>query len=237
MLPSLYDQNLDEQAYLKSYVSVYLKEELIQEGIIRNIQSFSRFLEAASYSQASILNVSQVARDVDKDPKVISDYFEILEDLLIAYRLPVFDRRGKRKTIKRRKFYFFDTGVYKAIRPSGPLDNPKELQGHSFETLILQELIALNEYRNWNYKISFWHTVTGLEVDFILYGKRGFHAIECQLSTTISSQNLKSLKAFQDEFRPAQLKLIYSGQAEMIIDGIQIIPAEKFLLNMERYLI
>ncbi len=236
-LPSVHSiKGINKLDYLKSYISVYLKEELIQEGIIRNIRPFAQFLESASFSQASILNVSHVAKDVDKDPKVIADYFEILEDLLIAYRLPIFSRKGNRKTIKKTKFYFFDVGVYRSIRPSGPLDNPQELNGHAFETLIFQELKANNDYLNLGYDISYWHTDKGLEVDFILYGKRGLFGIECICSKKIKSSDLKSLKQFKEDFRPTKLFLIYAGEDELLMEDVRIIPAELFLKNISSYI-
>jgi predicted AAA+ superfamily ATPase len=236
-LPAVYTQgDFNKEEYLKSYISIYLREELIHEGIIRNVQAFAKFLEAASFSQASILNISNIARDVDKDPKVISDYFEILEDLLIAQRLPIFSRKGKRKTIAKSKFYFFDVGVYRALRPSGPLDDASGLNGHAFETLIFQEITAMNDYLNLGYDISFWHTVSNQEVDFILYGKKGLHAIECKCSKIITSSDLKSLHLFKNDFKPAQLSLIYGGDEEFVIDDVRIIPAQKFLVDMQKYL-
>ncbi len=235
-LPSIYNKNFDKAEYLKSYLSVYLREELIQEGIIRNVQTFAKFLESASFSQASVLNVSNVAKDVDKDPKVIAEYFSILEDLLIANRLPIFSRKGSRKTIKRTKFYFFDVGVYRSIRPSGPLDDADQLQGHAFETLIYQEISAMNDIMGWNYDLSYWHTDRGQEVDFVLYGKRGLIALECKASKKFSSEDLKSLKLFKSDFKPAKLFLIYGGDEEYTIEDVQVIPASKFLTDMDDFL-
>jgi predicted AAA+ superfamily ATPase len=236
-LPSLYSKtSFDKLEYLKSYITAYLREELIQEGIIRNVQSFSKFLEAASFSQASVLNVSNIAKDVDKEPKVIGDYFDILEDLLIGHRLKIFSRKGTRKTIKKSKFYFFDVGVYRTLRPSGPLDDDSGLRGHAFETLVYQEIRALNSYLNWNFELSYWHTDKGDEVDFILYGKKGLFAIECKCSKTIHSSDLKSLKYFKKDFKPAQLLLVYGGDEELILDEVKIVPISLFLKNMEKYL-
>lgn len=109
--------------YLKSYIQTYLKEEIDQEGLTRNLAAFARFLEAASFSQAQPLNISTVADDCHVDRKVTEGYFKILEDLLIAERVPVFTRRAKRKMARHPKFFFFDCGVYQAIRPRGPLDS------------------------------------------------------------------------------------------------------------------
>ena len=113
----------DPQEYLASYVSTYLREEVQQEGLARNLAAFSRFLEAASFSQGSVLNMAAVARDCSVRAKVVEDYFAILENLLIAVRLPVFTRRAKRRLVAHPKFYFFDAGVFRAIRPRGPLES------------------------------------------------------------------------------------------------------------------
>lgn len=239
-LPQVYafrnNTAFNAEEYLKSYIGVYLREELIQEGIIRNIQAFSKFIEAASFSQASILNVSNIARDVDKDPKVVATYFEILEDLLIAWRLPIFSRKGKRKTIKRSKFYFFDVGVYRAIRPTGPLDDVNQLNGHTFETLVFQEIKAMNDYNNWSYDLSFWHTDKGQEVDFILYGKKGLVAIECKCSKRFTNQDLKSLLLFKKDFPVAKLFFIYGGEQELVVDDVRVVPIKNFLKKMSEYL-
>jgi predicted AAA+ superfamily ATPase len=116
----------DPRDYLKSYVATYLREEVQQEGFARNIGAFSRFLEAASFSQGSVLNMAAVARECAIPAKVVEDYFSILEDLLIAIRVPVFTRRAKRRLAAHPKFYFFDAGVFQAIRPKGPLDAAEE---------------------------------------------------------------------------------------------------------------
>lgn len=108
---------------------------------------FSRFLEIASFSHASVLNVSDVARDAHIARPVAESYFSILEDLLIGVRLPVFSKRTKRQLITHGKFFYFDAGVYRAIRPTGPLDSPAEIDGPALETLVLQELRAVNDYR------------------------------------------------------------------------------------------
>lgn len=126
-LPAAY-LGQDPQQYLKSYVGVYLREEVQMEAQVRNLALFSRFLEAAAFSQASVLSVASVAKDCGVDRKTAENYFQLLEDLLIAVRLPVFSRRAKRKMTVHPKFYYFDAGVYQAIRPRGPLDSAEEIQ-------------------------------------------------------------------------------------------------------------
>jgi len=151
-LPCVYTEE-NPKAYLESYIKTYLEEEIRYEGLARNLGAFSRFLEAASFSQGSILNISSVARDCGVERKVVENYFTILEDLLIAYKVPVFSKRAKRRLAAHPKFYFFDAGIYRVLRPSGPLDLPEEIEGHAFETLFLQELLAINAYLEIGYNI------------------------------------------------------------------------------------
>jgi predicted AAA+ superfamily ATPase len=183
--------------YLASYVSTYLREEVQQEGLTRNVAAFSRFLEAASFSQGAILNVAAVARECGVHAKVVEDYFTILEDLLIGVRLPVFARRAKRRLVSHRKFYFFDAGVFQAIRPRGPLDLPEEIQGPALETLFLQQVRALNDYRGLGYTLHYWRTAKGDEIDFILYGERGLLAFEVKRGARPRSDDLKALRLFR----------------------------------------
>src|SRR3990170_5651660 len=142
-LPSVYTE-ADPQKYLEAYVKTYLEEEIRQEGLTRNLSAFARFLEAASFSQGSILSISSVARECHVERKVVESYFSILEDLTIAYRIPPFSRRAKRRLVAHPQFYYFDAGAYRTLRPMGPLDAPEEVDGIALETLFLQELVALN---------------------------------------------------------------------------------------------
>ena len=153
-LPSLYDkQDLDYDKYLYTYVNTYLKEEVMFEGLTRNLGAFSRFLETASFSQGSTLNMSEVAREAAIKVNTVISYFDLLEDMLIAYRIPVFTKRAKRRLVSHPKFYFFDAGVYQHLRPKSILDSHSEIAGAALETLILQDLIAINDYKDLKYKI------------------------------------------------------------------------------------
>ncbi len=222
-------QSEDPRAFLRSYVATYLREEIMQEGLVRNLGAFARFLEAASFSQAQYLNVSAVAHESSVERKVVEDYFQVLEDLLIGVRLPVFAKRAKRKTTKHPKFFFFDCGVYRAIRPQGPLDSHSEIDGPGLETLVLQELRALNSYLRWDYQIFCWRTAGAApdEVDFVLYGSRGLHAIEVKRSARITAADLKGLLAFKKEYSLARLMLLYGGTREYSEQGVEILPIEQ----------
>ncbi|MEK7141214.1 MAG: AAA family ATPase [Patescibacteria group bacterium] len=230
-LPGVYSEN-DKQKFLESYVQTYLQEEIQQEGITRNLGGFARFLETASFSQGSVLNVSAVAREAMVERKVVENYFTILEDLLTAVRIPVFSKKAKRKLITHTKFYFFDTGIYQAIRPKGPLDRPEEIYGVALESLFLQNLWAVNDYLNLGYKIYYYHTTLGTEVDFILYGERGIVAFEIKRSAKYSRSDLRGLKAFLADYPAAKGILIYGGTRKMYEGKIKVIPISEALKTL-----
>lgn len=231
LLPSVFSHQ-DPKRYLESYVQTYLREEIIQEGLTRNVGNFSRFLEIASFSQGNLLNAAEVARELGINRLTVANYFDILEDLLLAVRISVFSQRAKRKLIAHKKFYFFDAGVYRTMRPMGPLDSPDEAAGISLETLFLQSLMAINDYYNLGYTISFWRTAAGDEVDFVLYGPRGLHAFEIKKSSHLPGKALKGLKTFKEDYPEAKLWMIFMGTQKEYYDNITVLPFEETLKEL-----
>ena len=236
-LPSIYSKHKSQpKKYLESYIQTYLKEEVLQEGLTRNLGAFSRFMEVASFSQGSILNMTEIARESQINRKVVEGYFNLLEDLLISYRVPVFTKKAKRKLIIHPKFYYFDTGVYRILRQLGPMDSDSEVSGVALETLILQHLIAINAYYELGYQIYYWRTKHGLEVDFILYGKKGLIAIEVKSSNKIHSRDIKALRHFKEDYKMAKLYVFYNGKRELHVEDVDIIPADSALRRLEKIL-
>jgi predicted AAA+ superfamily ATPase len=226
----------DPREYLASYVTTYLREEVQQEGFARNLAGFARFLETASLAQGAVLNRAAVARESAVNTKVVEDYFSILEDLLIAVRLPVFARRAKRRVLAHPKFYFFDAGVFQAIRPRGPLDTPDEIRGVALETLVLQHLRALNDCEGLGYALHYWRTAAGDEVDFVLYGERGLKAVEVKGTHVPRSEDLRGLRRFREDYPQAKAFLVYTGTRRRHESGIDILPAEDALRNLAEIL-
>ena len=224
-LPTIFTQN-DPEKYLYSYVKTYLQEEVMQEGLTKNLQAFARFLEVASFSVGSIINATSIAQEVMVERKVIENYFSILEDLMVGYKLQVFTRRAKRRLVSKPKFYFFDTGVYRALRPSGVIDTIQEIDGIALENLFFQNLIAVNDSLNLNYKFYYYRTVSGTEVDFIAYGPKGFHAFEIKSSKNLISKHFRGLKSFSKDYPEAKLHLFYLGKDKMYKNNITIHPFE-----------
>ena len=234
-LPARFSES-DPAKYLKDYVQTYLREEVMQESLTRNIAHFAHFLEVASFSQGATINISAVAREAHIERSVAENYFSILEDLLIAVRLPVFSRKAKRKLISQKKFYFFDAGVFRAIRPVGPLDSGAEIDGPALETLVLQELRAVNDYHDYGYQISFWRTRNGLEVDFVLYGPRGLLAIEIKRSTQIQPKDTRALREFKKDYPPAKCFVFYGGPSPLYLDDVTVLPVEHAFRNLHHIL-
>ena len=234
-LPARFSED-DPAKYLKDYVQTYLWEEVMQESLTRNIGHFSRFLEVASFCQGETLNISNIAREAHIKRPVVENYFSILEDLLIATRLPVFARKAKRKLVSQRKFYFFDAGAFRAVRPLGVLDSEAEIDGPALETLVLQELRALNDYRGYDYQIFFWRTRNNLEIDFILDGPHGLLAMEIKRSTHIQPKDTRALKEFKKDYPDARCFIFYGGAAPLYLDHITALPIEHAMKNLDQLL-
>jgi predicted AAA+ superfamily ATPase len=223
------------QEYLKSYAATYLREEVQQEGLTRNIGAFSRLLEAASFSQGSVLNMAAVARECAIPAKMAEGYFEILEDLLITVRLPAFTKRTKRRLVAHPKFYYFDAGVFQAIRPRGPLDAPEEIRGAALETLFLQQVRALNDYGHLGYRLHYWRTSAGEEVDVVLYGERGLRAFEVKMAATVRADDLRGLRRFGEDFPQAKRYLLHLGTRRWHDRGIEVLPFFECVTHLDDY--
>ena len=216
---------------LASYASLYLEQEVQAEGLVRNVGAFARFLEAVSFSHASVLNVSNVAREAQVSRKTVEGYFEILEDLLLAFRLPVFTRRARRATAAHPKFYLFDAGVFRSLRPSGPLDRPEEIEGAALEGLVAQHLRAWIAYSDHDVELFYWRTRAGVEVDFVVYGPDGFWAVEVKHSGRVRREDVRSLRALVQDYPGCKPLLLYRGSDRLLIDDVLCIPVTEFLLG------
>lgn len=216
------------EEFLESYVSTYLQEEVQSEGLLRNLGAFRRFLEVASFSQAQPVVYSNIAHEAQIERKTIENYFSILEDLLIGSFIPVFSKKAKRELIAKRKFFFFDAGVYNCLRPKGPLDLESEAFGPALETLVFNELRALNSYLGLGFDFFYWRTKDKFEVDLVLYGKQGLFALEIKNSPRTRPGDLEGLKQFKKDYPMAKCFLLNLSRAPAYDSEIQIIPAPLF---------
>jgi predicted AAA+ superfamily ATPase len=214
---------------LAAYASLYLEQEVQLEGWARDVGDFARFLEAISFSHGSVLNVASVARECAVQRNTVVGYIEVLEDLLLSYRLPVFTRRARRQTSVHPKFYLFDTGVFRSLRPRGPLDRREEIEGAALEGLVAQHLRAWIAYSDTDADLFFWRTRSGLEVDFVVHGAAGFWAIEVQNSARARPADLRSLREFAADYPECTPILLYRGDDRLKIREVLCVPVEQFL--------
>jgi uncharacterized protein len=231
MLPLAWD-NPTPEAVLTTYTALYLKEEIQAEGLVRNVGDFARFLEIMSFSHGALLNLNNIASDCNISRSTVSNYLQILEDMLLSYTLNVFTKRAKRALTSHPKFYLFDTGVFRAVRPRGPLDRAEEIHGAALEGLVAQHLKAWVDNQQEDYELTFWRTRGGSEVDFVLYGKNCFIAIEVKNGDTIGRNDLSSLKTFKEDYPEAKLFFLYRGQRILMQNEVHCMPAQDFLLNV-----
>jgi predicted AAA+ superfamily ATPase len=214
---------------LAAYVSLYLEQEVQLEGWARQVGDFARFLEAISFSHGSVLNVANVARECEVQRRTTAGYVEVLEDLLLSFRLPVFTRRARRETSAHPKFYFFDAGVFRSIRPRGPLDRPEEIEGAALEGLVAQHLRAWIAYSGRDATLSFWRTRSGVEVDFVIYGAEVFLAIQVQNAARVRPADVQPLRAFRSDYPESTAILLYRGEDRLRVDDVWCLPVERFL--------
>ena len=227
-LPSFY---LDEdfiQAH-RSYVSDYLKEEILAEGLTRNVAIFNRFLETASFSDSEIINFSNIAREVGVSVKTVQSHFEILEDTLTGGFLPAHTKKAKRRSRNSPKFYFFDVGIVNYLSKRKNLTPKSSEYGKAFENWIFHELKCYQSYINPEIDLSYWALTTGVEVDFIINDME--IAIEAKASDRIVSDHLKNLRELKKDFPKVKARYIVSLEKNIRVteDGVMILPYQDFI--------
>ncbi|MBM4086611.1 MAG: DUF4143 domain-containing protein, partial [Planctomycetes bacterium] len=231
MLPVVRGAQSPDQA-LGAYVSLYLREEVQAEGLVRDLGQFARFVEAISFSHGAALNTSAVARECQVNRKTVDGFVSVLEDLLLGFRLPVFAKRAARHLAQHPKFYYFDSGVFRAVRPTGPLDAAAETAGLALEGLVAQHLRAWIAYGNEDHSLHHWRTKAGREVDFVVYGPRVFLAVEVKNSRLVHDPDVNGLRAFREDYPEAEVCLLYRGKERLKIRDVLCIPCEEFLLKL-----
>jgi predicted AAA+ superfamily ATPase len=231
LLPLVWDAEEPAEA-LNAYVALYLREEVQQEGLVRDLGSFSRFLEATTFSHGAVLNVADMARECQVSRKTVVGYLEVLEDLLLSFRLPVFTRRARRLLSAHPKFYWFDSGVFVSMRPASVIDRPQEIAGAALEGLVAQHLRAWIDYSGNDCRLAYWRTKSGSEVDFVVWGQAGFWALEVKHTTTLRPKDLRAIRAFREDYPEATVRLLYRGGEKLEIDGILCVPCSDYLLGI-----
>ena len=211
----------DATKRLSGYVKVYLDEEIREEGEVRELDAFERFMEVAAISDGEMLNYSNIAQDCGVSAKTVKSYFQILYDTLIGYEIPAFRKEVKRRIIQAPRFYYFDVGLANYLMGRHSLKRGTDDYGHAFEHLVMQEIIAYKGYNDKRDTISYWHTYDKKEVDAVIGDAEV--AIEIKSAERVVNKHKKGLKAFKEEHPDCRLILVSldpitrtSGDVELI---------------------
>lgn len=228
-LPSVYLDDNEENAKrtLKAYVETYLKEEITSEAIVRNIGGFLRFLKLAADENGNIINYSNIARETGTSYKTVKEFFQILEDTLVGFLLLPYYKSLRKRLIKHPKFYFFDTGVQRAIagKLSISLEKGTRDYGRIFEHFIIAEIIRIAEYKEKDFEFSFYRTESGAEVDLIIETpENNIYAIEIKATSEPDSSDCNGLRSFAQVCKYAVLCCVSLAPRKRMLGNINILP-------------
>jgi predicted AAA+ superfamily ATPase len=229
MLPKLFEltSDLEKQLFLEAYVNLYLKEEVWAEKYVRDLAPFRHFLEVAAQCNGKKMNVSNIAQDVGVSSYTVQDYFSILEDTLIGYYLHPFQHSFRKRLSKKPKFYFFDTGVVRALMGlvEIPLMESTSAFGEAFEHFIINQCIQLASYRHRNYRFSYLATKDDAEIDLVVErpGKKTLF-IEIKSALMVERRHLSTLKTLAHDFGACEAICFSRDQYIKNIDDIRVYP-------------
>ena len=211
----------DATKRLSGYVKVYLDEEIREEGEVRELDAFERFMEVAAISDGEILNYSNIASDCGVSAKTVKSYFQILYDTLIGYEIPAYRKEIKRRIIQAPRFYYFDVGLANYLLGRHSLKRGTDAYGHAFEHLVIQEIIAYKSYNDKREEISYWRTYDKKEVDAVIGDAKV--GIEIKSSEQLKTKHKAGLKAFKEEHPNARLILVSLDPITRISDDKELI--------------
>jgi predicted AAA+ superfamily ATPase len=221
----------DPRETLKAYVQLYLKEEIQAEAVVRNLPSFARFLPVAALCHGQVVNVSGLARDAGVARTTVNGYLEVLEDTLLARRLPAYEAKLRVRERKHPKLYWVDPGLVRAVKKQwGPL--AAEERGTLFEGWIHTLLRAHHEVKALYDDLYYWASPQGksVEVDFLLKRGRELIAIEVKTQRRFSSDALSGLKAIGELPQVTRRIVVHLGERERKTqEGIEAWPLGVFL--------
>jgi predicted AAA+ superfamily ATPase len=223
LLPSIYLSD-DPHADLEAYTGSYLQQEIVAEGVTRNVPAFSRFLRVAALCNGTVVNFTNVSNDAQVPRTTVYEYFEILKDTLLLYELPAWRKSKKRKPLTSSKYYFFDVGVVAALQGRQFRPGTPEF-GEAFETYLMHELVSYSDYISGE-PLNYWRSTSGFEVDFIL----GDHtAVEVKAKENVSAHDLKSLRAFAEEKKLKRYLCVSLEPRRRNLENVTILPLREFL--------
>lgn len=218
---------------LDAYVETYLREEIQQEALVRNLDSFFRFLQVAGVVHGQILNISNVARDVGVSRSTVQGYFEILVDTLLGWYLPAFRPKAKIKEVGHSKFYLFDNGVRRALTGDHRNKPSQQEAGHLFESYILNEIRALSSYLSLGTQMAYWRTEAGTEVDLIWSRGQRRIGFEIKHTDVWHQRDNAGLETLLAEKKIERAYGIYTGTRRLKQGSVTVLPYSQLLKGIE----
>ena len=228
-LPMVYNSKYYQEE-LNSYVSLYLREEIQNEALSRNVQAFAEFLDLVALSNGQEINYESFSKDLQISPSTFKNYIEILNDTLLGFLLPGWTKSKKRKAISRSKYYLFDIGVTNTLCRRGFIQKKSNLFGKVFEHFIILEVRSYLSYARKNFLMYYWRSVSHLEVDLIIDHKV---AIEIKSQQLIQDKHLKNIRKLKEE-QLIEKYIVVSLDTDKRVtkDNIQILPWKFFLKKL-----
>ena len=218
---------------LRSYVEIYLREEIQTEGLVRNLGGFTRFLDLAAAYAGSIINYSSLGKDTGLPVKTVQSYFEVLEDTLIGFRLDAWTRSPLKRLVAHPKFYLFDNGVTNALahRLSEPLDPVS--RGMMFEQFMIQETRRILDYVQADARLYYWRTNNGAEVDLVIeLDGRIVWAVELKSRPAVSGADLSGLRSFREDWPDVPCLLVCTAPEPFRLDRAEVLPWQDYLTRI-----
>lgn len=228
---------------LTAYVDTYLREEIKQEGVVRNFAPFVRFLSVAGIVNGQPLNAENIAREARVPRTTVDGYFEILRDTLLGFRLPAYRPGLKVREAARPKFYWVDPGLARAC--AGLLRDPlaSDWRGMALETLVFHELRVWNAVARRHRPITYYRTAAGVEIDFVVETRRRqpgtrpcVVCIEVKHADRWQRRWERPMRAIAADKRIEVQRIIgvYRGARRYRFDGLDVLPVEEFLCQLHR---
>lgn len=211
---------------LEAYIETYLKEEIKQEAIVRNLDAFQRFLDVAALTDGEIINLVSIAQECGVSASTVNSYFDILEDTLIGYRIHAYTKVMKRRVVQAPRFYYFDVGIVNQLLHRKQLIRGTTEYGHAFEHLVIQEIIACLHYKHSSERLTYWRTYTGVEVDAVIGDARV--AIEIKSTEEVRSSHIRKLGIFADEYPQSRRILVSLDRFSRRIGDVECLYVTDF---------
>lgn len=228
-LPGIFSDARYRVDMLRAYVHTYLRQEIQQEALVKDLGSFHRFLKVAAIMHGQVVNQAAIARDAGVARTTVQRFFDTLVDTLVGNLVPAWQPKAKVRESGKPKFFFFDPGVVRAIRdvvdePLADADCGPLLEGY-----VLHELRAAVAYRGLGGEISYWSTPGSKEIDFVWTKGSRSVAIEVKSSRRWRPEYAKTINEFLGAGIVTRGLVVYRGNQRYRSGGVDAVPVEEFL--------